>query len=195
MARLSTPGLGAASARSLRPPTWRGYVEKGVAPNVGCALRFSWSMRVSVKPTSTPPVSANRPQVSMIDAILFDKLVSAYLLVSCHLVLSLTSQEFIARQVRDRDRPFGGIQVIVRQLDLHPPVERCSSSSSCVETSFSYLPCKKTTRASFSPLRQNHGLAVLGFRLPSIESSVRIIKVQNAAPNAHDTLMISCRVC
>lgn len=62
----------------------------------------------------------------MIDAILFDKLVSAYILTSTQHVLTLTSQEYIARQVRNCDRPFGGIQVTIRQLDLLPLVDRCS---------------------------------------------------------------------
>jgi len=59
-----------------------------MVPNVGCALGFSWSMRVSVK--SHPfLILADQPQVSMIDAVLFDKLVSALLLASCRRALNL----------------------------------------------------------------------------------------------------------
>ena len=82
-------------------------------------------MRVSVK--SQPfLIRADQLQVSMIDALLFDKLVSAVLLASCRHPLSLASQEYIARQLRDQDKPFGGIQVIIWQSNLLPPIERRS---------------------------------------------------------------------
>ena len=61
----------------------------------------------------------------MIDAVFFDKLVSTYSLVSRPFVLSSVLQEAIARQVRNKDRPFGGIQVILYSCIL-PLVERCS---------------------------------------------------------------------
>ena len=62
----------------------------------------------------------------MIDAVFFDKLVSTYSLVSCPFVLSSVLQEAIARQVRNKDRPFGGIQVIFLYSCILPLVERCS---------------------------------------------------------------------
>ena len=48
----------------------------------------------------------------MIDGNFFNKLVSIYPVVLFQPVFMLTSQEYIARQVREDDRPFGGIQVI-----------------------------------------------------------------------------------
>ena len=93
--------------------------------NVGRALGFSWLTRVSGK-FRLFLILADQPQVSMIDAVLFDKLVSAHLLASYQHVLSLASQEYIARQLRDQDKPFGGIQVIIWQLNLFPPIERRS---------------------------------------------------------------------
>jgi len=57
-------------------------------------------------------VLVDRPQVSMIDAAFFDKLVSIYTSELYRPVLILESKEHIARQVREDDGPFGGIQVI-----------------------------------------------------------------------------------
>ena len=48
----------------------------------------------------------------MIDGNFFNKLVSIYPAVLFQPVFMLASQEYIARQVREDDRPFGGIQVI-----------------------------------------------------------------------------------
>ena len=49
----------------------------------------------------------------MIDGRFFDKLVSIYSCAFFQPVLMFASQEYIARQVRENSRPFGGIQVVL----------------------------------------------------------------------------------
>jgi hypothetical protein len=65
-------------------------------------------------------VLTDSSQVSMIDSVFFDKLVSVCLDVTYHHALILALQEYIARQVRRNERPFGGIQVNFSSLAFSP---------------------------------------------------------------------------
>ena len=107
---------------------------------------------------------------------------------------SLESQEFIARKVREDERPFGGIQVVFWLPCFFCFTENYPQSSSFAETSSSYPLFQRNSRLFSSLSRRTRGLGVLGLLSPFTGSFAKITKVKKATYNAHDALFTFRRV-